>query len=319
MMVGGQRVAFDRDDSTVVLSAYLRLIRAIRDKRKAPTVALRRGDIEYLAAYLGLDGVEVLDRLASLMGATVAQRAAIGSLFAAGATVIALVVASQVDAGGIEPAASATAFTAPSAVGASTTFPPVIVEATQAADSSGLAPALRVRPPVAVASSAGAPNRSGCNTDAAGAAMSLTIPAISYACPVVAGGQPQIDAGFVTLVTDVGPNAVLATEPGAAGTLWLAAHRSSNGSAFADVPGLADGALITVTEGGVTATYRVVGRSYVEVRNGQVVDANGNATALATWESIIRTDLSGNLAPRLVLQTCEGVDFRWMIYADLVA
>lgn len=70
--------------------------------------------------------------------------------------------------------------------------------------------------------------------------------------------------------------------------------------------------------GDAGATYRVVGRSYVEVRNGRVIDAAGEATARATWASIIRDDFGGELAPRLVLQTCEGENFRWMIYADLV-
>ncbi|HQZ33425.1 MAG TPA: sortase [Ilumatobacteraceae bacterium] len=312
MVINGSRVSYEHDDPTSVLSGYLQLIRAVRDEKKAPAIPLRRDDIDRLATYLGLDAAEVLDRLALLMGATVAQRIAIGSLFAAGAIMVALVVASHVDAG-------AATLPGSSAVSAAVAVPsrPTIQEAMAPASSASLAPAVRVMAPV-VAQPTAVANQSGCNTDVAGAVMSLTIPDISYECPVYTGGQAQIDAGFVTLVTAVGPNAVLATQPGAAGTLWLAAHRNSNGSAFADVPDLADGALVTVTAGGATATYRVVGRTYVEVRNDQVVDAKGNPTALATWESIIRPDLSGNLAPRLVLQTCEGANFRWMIYADLV-
>lgn len=373
MLVDGLRVTFPRDDPTAVLKGYLRLIRGLRDQKKAPAIALRRDDIDRLAAYLSLDGEEVLDRLASLMGATAAQRIAFGSLFTAGAVVIGLVAAGNVDADGatvpaeqvvvavldsasiessnsvatvdvVDNASQQSAPTEnvaavenprPPTSGAAevpapaTTIPPAaeavtppttMVETTGAADSRGLAPAVRVLAPVAVAPTVTVvENRSGCNTDPAGAVMTLTISDISYGCPVYAGGQAQIDAGFVTLVTAAGANAVLATEPGAPGTLWLAAHRASHGAAFADVPGLADGALITISDGGVTATYRVVSRTYVEVRNDQVIDARGNATSLATWESIIRTDLGGNLAPRLVLQTCEGVNFRWMIYADLVA
>lgn len=299
LAIGGLHVSVERDDPTAVLTAYLRLIRALRDQKKAPAVALRRDDIERLAAHLSLDGEEVLDRLASLMGASAAQRIAIGTLFAAGAIVVGLVAVGNVDAGGLMPATT-------------------IVESTGAADTIGLAPAVRVLAPVAPTATV-VTNRSGCTTDASGAVMTVSIPDISYQCPVYAGGQSQIDAGFVTLVTAAGSNAVLATEPGAPGTLWLAAHRASNGAAFADVPGLANGALVTVTDGGVTATYRVVSRSYVEVRNDQVIDAKGNATSLATWQSIIRADLGGNLAPRLVLQTCEGTRFRWMIYADLVS
>ena len=148
--------------------------------------------------------------------------------------------------------------------------------------------------------------------------MSVVIPDIAYTCPVYAGGQSMIDAGFVTLVTDAGVNPVLATRPGEPGTLWLAGHRTTHGAAFSQVPSLADGALVTVSSGGVTATYRVVGRTYVEVGGGRVIDDSGKATAEATWASIIRSDFGGNLAPRLVLQTCEGDNFRWMVYADLV-
>jgi sortase (surface protein transpeptidase) len=179
-----------------------------------------------------------------------------------------------------------------------------------------LAPA--VAPPLTVAAEGPPPNQSGCNPDPSAAVMSVFIPDIAYTCPVYAGGQPMIDAGFVTLVTDEGRNPVLAGRPGDPGTLWLAGHRSSHGAAFSKVPDLADGALISVSSGGVTATYRVVARSYVEVRGGRVLDASGMPTAEATWQSIIRSDFSGNLAPRLVLQTCEGDHFRWMIYADLV-
>ncbi len=49
-----------------------------------------------------------------------------------------------------------------------------------------------------------------------------------------------------------------------------------------------------------------------------MIDDSGKATAEATWASIIRSDFCGNLAPRLVLQTCESDNFRWMVYADLV-
>jgi sortase (surface protein transpeptidase) len=161
-------------------------------------------------------------------------------------------------------------------------------------------------------------NQSGCNPDASEAVLSLVIPDIAYTCPVYAGGQAMIDAGFVTLVTDAGISPVLATNPGEPGTLWLAGHRSTHGAAFAMVPDLADGALITVSADGATARYRVVGRASFEVRGDRVIDASGAPTAEATWASVIRDDLSGNLAPRLVLQTCEGDDFRVMIYADLV-
>ena len=62
----------------------------------------------------------------------------------------------------------------------------------------------------------------------------------------------------------------------------------------------------------------MVGRLHVAVENDRVVDASGQATAAATLDSIIRPDHGGHGAARLLLQTCDGENFRWMIYADLV-
>ncbi len=148
--------------------------------------------------------------------------------------------------------------------------------------------------------------------------MSMTIPDISYSCPVYAGGQQMLNSGAVTQISDPAIASVLASYPGGPGVLWFAAHRSSHGGAFAAVPNLADGALITVADGTHTATYRIVGRAYVAIRNDRVVDASGNATGAATLDSIIRPDHGGLGESRLLLQTCDGENNRWMIYADLV-
>ena len=305
----GVSVEFSPGDPTSVLIAYLRLIRRIRNKKKAPAIAVRRDDILVIARYLDIDGAAVVERLSTLMNVTPAQRNTMAMLFATGAIVIGLA------AGGY---ASADAVTNPT--DATRTSPVARID--RGAAVAGLATATRMRVPVAappLAVAAGpTQNRSGCNPDPSEAVMNVVIADIAYSCPVYAGGQPMIDAGFVTLVTDAVANPVLATRPGQPGTLWLAGHRTTNGAAFAQVPDLADGALVTVSSRDATATYRVVGRTYVEVRNGRVIDASGQPTLEATWASIIRDDLSGNLAPRLVLQTCEGENFRWMVYADLV-
>ena len=161
-------------------------------------------------------------------------------------------------------------------------------------------------------------NQSGCRTDMARSVMTIEMPDIGYSCPVYAGGQSTIDAGAVTLITDQGSSPLLATYPGDTGTLWIAAHRTSHGGAFAAVPDLADGAIITVSDGSRSASYRIVGRAYAEARNGMVVDASGQPTDDATLDSVFRTDRGGDLVPRLVLQTCDGPVFRWMVYADLV-
>ena len=178
----------------------------------------------------------------------------------------------------------------------------------------GLAPAVRLDPP----SPSTPVNRSTCRTDLVGQVMSITIPDISYSCPVYGGGQATLDSGAAAQITDPAIQRVLADRPGGAGLLWIAGHRTSHGGAFAAVPDLADGAAIAITDGTFSATYRIVGRLYVTVINNRVVDASGQATGAATLDSIIRPDHGGNGASRLLLQTCDGDNHRWMIYADLV-
>lgn len=87
---GGVRAVFVPHNETSLLTAYLRLIRTMRRQRKTPMIALRRDDIEVLAAHLDVPGERVVDRLTGLMGATLHQRTAIASMFAMGAVVIGL-------------------------------------------------------------------------------------------------------------------------------------------------------------------------------------------------------------------------------------
>jgi LPXTG-site transpeptidase (sortase) family protein len=330
---GGVRIDFVAGDPTSLLTAYLRLIRAMRDQKKTPAIALRRDDIEELARSLGVSGEEVVDRLASLMGATSAQRTALRALFATGAIVIGLAAAGAVSSPGVAAAQASSVVVAaptPAALTGSNTEATMTISV---AKGAALLPALRLTAPAQTeavapdAASASAPptvtlpgvvNKSNCLSDPATQVMRVVIPSISYDCPVYAGGQAQIDSGLVTLVTG-GADKRLATQPGDPGTIWLAAHRSVHGGAFSAVPSLADGALITVATGANIVTYRVVARAYVQVRNGLVVDGNGQATEAATLDSVFRADRNPTNAPRLVLQTCDGANFRWMIYADLVS
>jgi sortase (surface protein transpeptidase) len=161
-------------------------------------------------------------------------------------------------------------------------------------------------------------NLSTCRTDLGGAVMTVTMPDISYRCPVYTGGQASLNAGGVTLIEVDALAAALAEQPGEPGTLWLAGHRASHGGAFAAVPDLLDGSIVTVSDGSVTASYRIVGRVYVGISNDRVIDAAGHGTGAATLDAILRPDHGGNGAARLLLQTCDGDNFRWMIYADLV-
>jgi sortase (surface protein transpeptidase) len=148
--------------------------------------------------------------------------------------------------------------------------------------------------------------------------MTIAMPDISYTCSVYAGGQSVIDAGAATMITAQYSGLPLAVHPGDAGTLWITGHRVSHGGPFAALPDLPDGAVITVSDGTVTASYVIVGRSYVEIRDGYAVDAAGQATETATSDAVLRPGGNADLAPRLLLQTCDTGDFRWMIYADLI-
>ncbi|MEP7111837.1 MAG: sortase [Ilumatobacteraceae bacterium] len=186
---------------------------------------------------------------------------------------------------------------------------------------ANLAPAIRLDPPIVAPSAApdaAGENRSTCRSDLSGSVMTITIADIGYSCPVYAGGQSMLNSGAVTSITDPAIMSVIADHPGGPGLLWIAGHRVSHGGAFAAVPDLADGAIVTVSDGTFTASYRVVGRVYVGVSNSRVIDAAGNATVAATLDSILRPDHGGNKASRLLLQTCDGEAHRWMIYADLV-
>jgi len=88
LTAGAVSVGFDPADSDSLLLSYLRLVRDLRNQRRAPVVALRREDVESLASYLQLDGAVVVERLGKLMGFTRAQRRTMTVLFAAGAGVI---------------------------------------------------------------------------------------------------------------------------------------------------------------------------------------------------------------------------------------
>lgn len=87
---GGVTATFVATNSTSLLTAYLRLIRAMRRQKKAPMIVLRRDDIDVIADYLDESGEVVLDRLTALMGVTLTQRTAMATMFATGAIVIGL-------------------------------------------------------------------------------------------------------------------------------------------------------------------------------------------------------------------------------------
>jgi sortase (surface protein transpeptidase) len=196
---------------------------------------------------------------------------------------------------------------------------PALVETTVATTTVAVTPEEATAIPETVEVTDPAPtNQSTCRADLPGAVMTIAMPDIGYWCPVYAGGQSVIDAGVATVITARESSFPLAAGPGAPGTLWITGHRASHGGPFAGVPDLADGAIVTVSDPNGGASYVIVGRSYVEVRDGLAVDASGQTTEAATLDAVLRPDRNAGLAPRLLLQTCDAESFRWMIYADLI-
>jgi hypothetical protein len=92
VITAGVAEEFEPDDVTSLLTAYLRLIRRLRNDERAPVVALRRDDVEALAAVIDEPGERVLDRLGELMSVTQAQRKVMVGLFVSGAVVVGLAV-----------------------------------------------------------------------------------------------------------------------------------------------------------------------------------------------------------------------------------
>ena len=64
------------------------------------------------------------------------------------------------------------------------------------------------------------------------------------------------------------------------------------------------------------------GHRAVIARLNERAAASGARAAAVTFDrnplAILRPDRGGHGAARLVLQTCDGEDHRWMIYADLI-
>ena len=210
---------------------------------------------------------------------------------------------------------------------ASAPAPGATIGATAAVD--GMVPAVRLTVPVSTVPVTSSPmpvsmdaapveNVSSCRTDMPGSVATMTIPSISYECPLYSGTQATIDAGAATWVSQPASVTTLATHVGGPGTIWLAGHRTSHGGSFAAMPDLVDGAVVTLTDATGTASYRIVGRAYVHVSGGLVQNSSGMPSEAATLDALLRTDRGGSLQPRLVIQTCDGVNYRWMIYADLI-
>jgi hypothetical protein len=220
---------FRPGDARGLLTAYLSLIRGVRDQRRARTIELRSADIEALAHYLGLSGSEVVERLAELMGATRTQRATMLTLFGTGALVIGLAGSSAVGRaqsapGSLQPGVAVeatvprpdTAVLPPTTIAiptpATATEPPAVdVPATTTAPAPPEAPAPAVsdtEPPTIV----DAPSNPGGVRSASAPASSEPV---DEAAPEPEPSEPApVPAPDDTVVTDIGtPPIPPVTEP----------------------------------------------------------------------------------------------------------
>jgi|GEM_PF-2177367 len=82
--------SFTPGDDTSLMTAYIDLIRAVREDDTTRLLDLRRSDIDLLAKHLAVPGDQIVERLAGLMGATLVQRRTMARMFVAGALVITL-------------------------------------------------------------------------------------------------------------------------------------------------------------------------------------------------------------------------------------
>jgi LPXTG-site transpeptidase (sortase) family protein len=130
----------------------------------------------------------------------------------------------------------------------------------------------------------------------AGEEALLTIPSLGIRLPILLGGQATIDRGLVTHYEASGWRAPVAA--GAPGTYWLAAHHSTHGSPFANLPNIRAGALIVIDlMSGTEIRYQVT--------SAQVVGTS------ASDLTVYGPDRS---TPRILLQTCEGGAYRLLVH-----
>ncbi|HRE02243.1 MAG TPA: hypothetical protein PLV68_13150, partial [Ilumatobacteraceae bacterium] len=115
LVVGGAVQPFVAGDATSMLRNYLTLVRSMRNQKRAAEIDLRRDDIQVLAAATGQAPEAVLDRLATLMGATRTQRTALLAVFATGALVLTLATSAAASPAADAPPTSLTPVPQPAA------------------------------------------------------------------------------------------------------------------------------------------------------------------------------------------------------------
>jgi hypothetical protein len=211
--MGGVVAPFEPANNTELLMAYLTLVRTLRREHSAPSVALRRDDIEILSDRMGEPPSTVVERLLLLMNATQSKRAAVVGLLATGAAVIGLVgtvaaVGSGGDTTGVSSSTTVSVTTvveSPSTTGGPATSVVVTtVPATSTTDTSvpttstpaGAPPTTQpvYVPPVtaAPATSAPATTQPATTTTAKNVSVDVPLPTTTTALVDTGGGFPPV-------------------------------------------------------------------------------------------------------------------------------
>ncbi|MGD9705669.1 MAG: hypothetical protein AB7Q42_07885 [Acidimicrobiia bacterium] len=196
LRVGRAMATFVPGDDRSFLAAYLKLVRWLRNQKSTPQIELRRIDIEMLAEHLDADAADIVERLGSLMGATISQRRALVAMFATGAAVLCLAAGAGAATGG-EPAESPSSVsTAPPANGLADSRtdlhdarPMIVIESTTPSSVVASAAPVPVVEPVAASA---APTEIAAPS-AAGQAPAVVAPVVSGGADVVATTAPAAD------------------------------------------------------------------------------------------------------------------------------
>lgn len=299
-----------------VLRSFLVLVRSWRDSPTEIPLRLRRTDAAVLVAILGTDRHAVERRLVASTSCTPrtarhCRRLLLASVGAVMLGITGVTVAVTLDAS-LQPVPDGGGtFTLAGDTPATSSVPPVDVTEPETSEdvvdtpTTGAPAALGPAPGVAVASASGGnigsetalavrQPISEAATPPSGAEAIVRVSSVGIDLPVIGGGQSVIDEGRVAHYTAQGWEP--AVPPGAPGTYWLAAHRTTHGGPFAALPDIVVGAQVEVSTKDRTYVYTVTSIRVTDLWPGD--------------EAVYGTDPT---ASTILLQTCIDSTHRLLV------
>ena len=118
---------------------------------------------------------------------------------------------------------------------------------------------------------------------------SINIPAIGIDSPLVFGKQRAIDNGHIVLpqwagISDLnGGTYNNSCLPSWGCTVWVAAHRTTHGSAFIRLDDLVVGDVVNITDGGTVYSYTITGGIITPRTDTPVSVISGDLVLQASW------------------------------------